>query len=111
VAAFYAECRCFFYSFTGPVRRHRFHMLCLLLPIGSEVDKIVYWMPEILFAAEITFRGLDRCVPQQELNLLELTAAVVAQLRAGSPQIVRRDVLQASFLAAGSDHVLNHVLR
>jgi hypothetical protein len=33
-------------------------------------------------------------VSEQELNLLQLTTAVVAQFRAGSPQIVRRDVLQ-----------------
>lgn len=86
-------------------------MLRLLLPIGSEVDKIVHWMSQILFAAEITFRGLDRGVPQQELNLLKLTTAVVAQLRAGPPQVVGRNVLQAGFLAARSDYVPNDVLR
>jgi hypothetical protein len=86
-------------------------MLRLWLPIGSEVDKIVHWVSKILFAAEITLRSLDRCVPQQELNLLKLTTAVVAQLRAGPPQVMRRNVLQASFLAAGSDHVPNDVLR
>jgi hypothetical protein len=111
VAAFYASPGCFFYSFAGPVRRDRFHRLRLLLPIASEVHKIVHWMTEILFAPKITFRGLDRGVPQQELNLLEFTAAVVAQLRAGSPQIVRRNVLQTSFLAAGSDYVPDDVLR
>jgi hypothetical protein len=59
VAAFYPLPRCLFYSFAGPVRRDRFHMLRrLLLPIRSEVEKVVYWMPEILFAAEIAFRGL-----------------------------------------------------
>ena len=42
-------------------------------------------MSEILFAAEIAFRWLDGCMPQQELNLLQLATAAVAQLRAGSP--------------------------
>jgi len=28
-------------------------------------------MPEILFAPEIAFCGLDRCMPEQELNLLK----------------------------------------
>ena len=37
----------------------------LRLPVRSEVKKIVHWMPEILFAAEIAFRGLDRCMPEQ----------------------------------------------
>jgi hypothetical protein len=68
-------------------------MYCLLLRICSEVEKIVHWMPEILFAAEIAFGGLDRCVPEQELNLLQLTAAVVTQFRAGPPQVVRGNVL------------------
>ena len=68
-------------------------MLLVLLGIRSEIEKVVYWMPEILFAAEITFCGLDGCMPQQKLNLLQFTATVVAQLRTGSPQIVRGDVL------------------
>ena len=49
------------------------------------MEPIVYWMSEILFAAEILFRGLDRGMPEQELNLLKLTTAVVAQLRTGPP--------------------------
>lgn len=67
-------------------------------------------MPEILLAAEIAFRGLHRCMPEQKLNLLQLTAAIMAQLRAGPPQVVRCNVLQACFLAAGSDHVPDNVL-
>ena len=68
-------------------------MFRLLLPIRSEVEKIVYRMSEILFATEIAFRRLDRCMPQQELNLLQLAAIAVAQLRTGSPQVVRGNVL------------------
>ena len=58
MAAFYALPECLFYSFAGPVRRERFHMFRLRLPIRSEVEKVVHWMPEILFAAEIAFCGL-----------------------------------------------------
>jgi hypothetical protein len=75
------------------------------------VEKIVHRMPEILFATEVTFRGLDRCMTEQKLNLLKFTATVVAQLRAGSAEIMRCNVLQASFLAAGSNHVPDNVLR
>src|SRR5437016_1160434 len=50
-------------------------------------------------------------MPEQELNLLQLTAAIVAQLRAGPPQVVRCNMLQACSLAAGSDHVPDNVLR
>jgi hypothetical protein len=70
VAAFYALPECLFYSFAGSVRRDRFHMFRLLHRVRSEVEKIVHWMPEILFAAEIAFRGLHGCMPEQELNLL-----------------------------------------
>jgi hypothetical protein len=80
-------------------------------PVRSEVKKVVDRMSEILFAAEIAFRRLHGGMPEQELNLLELATAAVAQLRAGSPQVVRCNVLQACSLAAGSDHVPDNVLR
>jgi len=64
-----------------------------LLCVRSEVEKIVHWMPEILFAAEIVFRRLNGNMPQQELDLLQLSTIVVAQLRTGSTQIMRCDVL------------------
>ena len=68
-------------------------------------------MSEILFAAEIAFRRLDGCMPEQELNLLQLTTAGVAQLRAGSPQIMRCNMLQARSLAATLDYVPHDILR
>jgi len=68
-------------------------MFRLLLRIRSEVEKIVHRMSEILFAAEIAFRGLHRCMPEQELNLLQLTTAVVAQLGTGPAQVVRGNSL------------------
>jgi hypothetical protein len=78
VAAFYALSKRLFYSFAGPVRWDRFHIFRLLHRVRSEVEKIVHWMPEILFATEIAFRGLHRCMPEQELNLLQLTTAIMA---------------------------------
>ena len=68
-------------------------------------------MSEILFAAEITFRCLDGCMPQQELNLLQLATAAVAQLRTSSPQVMRRNMLQARSLAATLDYVPHDILR
>ena len=81
------------------------------LPVRSEVKKIVHRMSEILFAAEIAFRRLDGCMPQQELNLLQLATARVAQLRAGSPQVMRCNMLQARSLAASLDYVPHDILR
>ena len=80
-------------------------------PVRSEVKKIIHRMSEILFAAEIAFRRLDRGMPQQELNLLQLATAGVAQLRAGSPQVMRCNMLQARSLAAGLDYVPHDILR
>lgn len=57
-----------------------------------------------IFAAEIAFRGLDGCMTKQELNLLKFSPAAVAQLRTGSPQVVRCDMFQARSLTAGLDH-------
>jgi len=73
-----------FYSFVSLHRRGRFLMFHLPLRVRSKVEQIIYRMPEILLASEIAFGSLDRCVPEQELNLLQLTATVVAQLRTGS---------------------------
>jgi hypothetical protein len=91
VAAFYSWLVSRFYSFTG--RQRRFLMFGLLLCVRSEIEKIVHWMPEILLAAEIAFRGLDRCVPEQKLDLLQFATAIMAQLGTSSAQIMRSDML------------------
>jgi hypothetical protein len=75
------------------------------LPVRFEVKQVVYGMPEILLAAEITLGRLYRRVPQQELNLLQRSSAVMTQLRTGPPQVMGCDMLQARSPAAGPDHV------
>ena len=77
----------------------------------SEVKKIVHRVSEVLLAAEIAFRRLDRCVSQQELNLFQLASAVMTQLGTGPPQVVGCDMLQARSPTAGPDHVPHHILR
>ena len=64
MAAFYALPKWFFYTFAGPGRRGSLVTFRMLLRAYSEVEQIVHRLPEILFATEIAFRGLDRCVPQ-----------------------------------------------
>ena len=76
-----------------------------------KVKKIVDRVSEILFAAEIAFCRLNRCVAQQELNLLQFISAIMAELSAGPPQVVRCNVLQACSLAAGPDNIPDNVLR
>jgi hypothetical protein len=57
VPAFYPFPRCIFYR-VGRLHWSGFIIVFLRPPIRSEVEKVVHWMPEILFAAEIAFRGL-----------------------------------------------------
>ncbi len=110
MAAFYPLARRHFYR-RWCLHRDRFRLHLLRLHVRSEVNKIVDRMSEILFAAEIAFRRLDGGMTQQELNLLKLATARVAQLRTGSPQVVRSDMLQARSLAAGLDYVPHNILR
>ena len=111
VAAFYPLPRCLFYGIG------RFHCCGFIIfflrppPVCSEIKKVVHWMSEILFATEIAFRSLDGCVPQQELYLLQLAPARVTQLRAGSAQVMRRNVLQPGSFAASFDYVPYDILR
>ena len=110
MAVFYCLPRCLFYI-VGGFHWGRFTIVFVRLPVRSEVKKIVHRMSEILFAAEIAFCRLHGYMPQQELNLLKLSAVRVAQLRTGSAQVMRCNMLQARSLAAGSDHVPHNVLR
>src|ERR1019366_7092071 len=92
-AAFYPLSKCLFHR-VGGFHGDRFTIVFMRPPVRSEVKKVVYRMSEILFAAEIAFRRLDGRMAQQELNLLQLAAARVAQLRTGSSQVMRRNMLQ-----------------
>jgi len=63
VAAFYLLPRRLFYR-VGRLYCGRFTIVFMRPPVWSEVKKIVHWMSEILFAAEIAFRRLDGCMAQ-----------------------------------------------
>jgi len=110
VAAFYPLPGCLFYR-VGSFHWRGFIIVFLRPPVRSEVKKVVRWISEILFAAQIAFRCLDGCMPQQELNLLQFATARVAQLGTGSPQVMRRNMLQAHSLAATLDYVPHDILR
>jgi hypothetical protein len=87
VAVFYPSPRCLFYR-VGGFHCVRFTIVFMRPPVRSEVKEIVHRMAEILFAAEIAFRRLDGCMPQQELNLLKLATAGVTQFSI-APQVMR----------------------
>jgi hypothetical protein len=64
VAAFYRLPRCLFYI-VGGFHWGRFTIVFVRLPVRSEGKKIVDWMSEILFAAQIAFGRLHGHMPQQ----------------------------------------------
>jgi hypothetical protein len=58
----------------------------------------------------ITFRSLHRGMAEQELNLLDLAAVCVAQLRTSSAEVVGRNVLQPGLLATTFHDVPHDIL-
>jgi hypothetical protein len=53
-----------------------------------QLDPIIRRVDQILLGAEVPLRRLDRRVPEQQLDLLQLPARCPAQLRARAPGIV-----------------------
>src|SRR3984957_16371789 len=53
---------------------------------------------DILIGAQIALGGLDRRVPQQEFDLLEIAAVLPAELGAGAAQVVGSEVLDPDLL-------------
>jgi hypothetical protein len=47
---------------------------------------------------EISFRRLNRTVPQQKLNLLQIAPVLAAQFRAGASQVAGAEVLDPDVL-------------
>jgi hypothetical protein len=74
VRAFYPRLGCHFY-WIGKFRSGKFNIVFIRPSVLCEFKKIVDRVSEILFAAEVAFRRLNRGVAQQELNLLQFTAA------------------------------------
>ena len=58
----------------------RFHQLIAPRPLDRQpqLDRIVWGMNQVLFRAEIAFRRLNRCVAEEQLDLLKLATAGTA---------------------------------
>ena len=65
-------------------------------PLQSQV--VVHRDLDILLGAQIALRGLDRRMPQQKLDLLEVSALFAAELRAGAAEVVGAEVLDPDLL-------------
>jgi hypothetical protein len=46
--------------------------------IWLEAKPVIDRVLQLLFAAEVSFRGLDRDVPEQELDLIQFSASKMA---------------------------------
>jgi len=63
-----------------------------------------------LFAAEISFCGLDRDVAKQELYLFQFASRCMAKPSAGPSQVVRRQLFNGGFRGVFADDVPNDLL-
>jgi hypothetical protein len=54
-------------------------------PLEPDLDPIVDGLDEILFSAEVAFGGLNACVAEQQLDLLQFPAGFQTQLGVLSP--------------------------
>jgi hypothetical protein len=69
-----------------------------------QADAIVDCILEPLLAANVSLGGLNALVTEEELDLLDIAARVVAQARASAPQIMGSDTGQTALTAGGRDH-------
>ena len=62
-------------------------------------------MHEVLLRAQVPFRCLDRCVPKEQLDLLQFAAGGPAELRGSPSAIMRRDARDASSRRVWPEHL------
>ena len=73
-------------------------------------DSIIHGGADALFAAQVSFGGLDRNMAKQKLDLLQFASRYVAQPSAPSAQVVRRQFFDASFRSELADNVPDDLL-
>ena len=64
----------------------------------SEPQGVVHCDGDLLLRTQITLRRLDRAVPKQELDLLQVAARLSAELGAGPAEVVRSKALDPNLL-------------
>ena len=78
---------------------------------GLDPEPIVDGTPQLLLASQVAFRGLNRNVPQEELNLIEFAAGPMTESRACAPKIVRRQLVDVGAARGCSDDIPEHLGR
>jgi hypothetical protein len=69
----------------------------------AQLDSVIRRVHQILLRAQIALCCLDGRMPQQHLDLLQLTTRRTAQLRTGAAAILRRDSGHAALGGIGPD--------
>src|ERR1700733_1119020 len=70
-----------------------------------QAEPITRRIRQILSNAQITFRRLNRSMPQTQLNLLQRRSPLVRQLRKCAPKIVWSDFFQPDFVGVLLDRL------
>jgi hypothetical protein len=79
--------------------------------LGLDTDIIVHGSVNPLLAAEIAFSGLHGNVTEKKLNLFQFSTRSMAQLRARTPQIMRRYMGEPEFSCVVFNNVPDHSFR
>ena len=78
---------------------------------GSQFNAIVHRFIQLLLASYVAFRGLHRDMPEQKLNLLQLSTRVVAQACTAPTQIVWGESVDPGALGTFLYDVPHNILR
>lgn len=94
----------------SPDRRVAYAALGVGTGLRLDADVVIHSSANTLLASEVSFRRLDRNVPEQELDLFQLSTRGMPELRAGAPQVMWRDLGQTDCFCILLYHVPNHSL-
>jgi len=72
-----------------------FHCAYSFITHFLQSNTVVHRDSDVLLRTQIAFRSLNGGVTEQELDLLQIATGLAAELRTGTPQIVRPEVLDA----------------
>ena len=96
--------------FTFPDLNWRHQALSRIDISGEQAAKaIVYGLFQVLLASEIAFCCQDGGVTEKKLYLLQFADVHMAELCAGSPKIVRREVVELQTQCTAPDYVPDDV--
>ena len=79
----------------GVIRKKNSRIIAVCSPFsrdGFNSDLVVHGLSQSLFASEILFRGLNRDVAQQKLDLLQLAPRAVAETSTRPSKVMGREL-------------------